>query len=142
MLYFTQFGTERIFKEMKQTNKQTNPETKQQNQGSKHGLYLSVREWPFKIQIPFKHQSCCHALTVRWEGKPRAQLCLLVNTNAAPGAGDEVRILRFTLPQKPLQYQWSNGMSTDHFFFQLQMLNLRIIPWIIKTSKPLQFAVI
>ena len=44
MLYFTQFGTERIFTEMKLKKK--NPETKQQNEGPKHGLYFSIRERP------------------------------------------------------------------------------------------------
>lgn len=80
MLYFTQFGTERIFTEMKQLKKKKNPETKQRNQGPKHGLYFSQRE------TLFKQRSCC-MLTWSDERKDvQAQLCLLVNNNAVPGA--------------------------------------------------------
>lgn len=70
MLYFTQFGTERIFTEMKQLKKK-----KSRNKTTKP----RAKTWPLFFS----------AAMLTWSDERKdlqAQLCLLVNNNAVPGA--------------------------------------------------------
>lgn len=80
MLYFTQFGTERIFTEMKQLKKKKiqkqNNKTKGQNMA-----FIFLRERPCS--------NSGAAAMLPWSDERKdvqAQLCLLVNNNAVPGA--------------------------------------------------------